>query len=77
MRAFTIARGWGVSVRVETMRGEKWFPVVGPLSYTAARVVAQQHANAGRRARLIDPDGNESADVPKQSAAVDGWRLTM
>jgi hypothetical protein len=34
------------------------------LTYGAARIQAQRLADQGHRVRLVDPEGNESGDVP-------------
>lgn len=60
-------RGWRVRVFVELQAYGKWQtePAKGPgFTWSGARRRAQAHANAGRRARLVDPDGIESSDVP-------------
>jgi hypothetical protein len=76
-------RGWRIRLLVELQSGPSWrlLPPIDSgdsFTYARARQLAEQHANEGRRVRIVDPEGRDSEDVPAQKRPTGPlWRLPM
>jgi len=69
-RRFKATGWWHFKVYAPTSN-EHWLYSYPFKRYSQARAAAEDFAQRGHRARIIDPDGGESADLPIGSKASD------